>query len=176
MEVKGNLEGMKKNLAKTFEKKLSDLDIQFKKESELLKKDFQKEIDRIRTENQSRLDKETKALRHKLTSEKNRQIGLIKTTKRQELINSVIDSIIKDAKEIIKSKDYIDIVKKSLPIDAKIYGDKTYEKTFGKVNEDKSINGIRAEKENIIYDFTIESMIDSKNDAIKDVIAQELFK
>lgn len=178
MKTYGNLKDLKEGLNKIFESKHDELDKYFEDKKKEIQDIYDKRLAEINSENEETLSEELESIKETYETAKKIEARNDYQAKKEELIAMVVDEIAKDASKIAKSKKYIDFVKKNLPPKATIYASSdSFKALIGHpVKVDKKIDGIRAQVDNIVYDFTISSLLSSNNERIKEEISKELFK
>lgn len=179
METHGNLAELKENLNQIFENKIKEIDKYFQDKSVEMASEFEEKHKAILQENEKKLKEELDATSERLENQMNLEARKALQKKKEEMIFSVIEEIKTDVKKIIKSKDYLDYLKKTLPketMDVYADSDSYSSVTKNKITKDSSLDGLKAVHENVIYDLTISSLINSNLEKMKETIARELFK
>lgn len=178
MKTYGNLEDLKVSLNEVFDQKIKELDRYSEKKTKEIKDIFDEKLNFMKSEHKEIMKEELSNLKERLENNQKIEEKKIEQQKKEEMIEKVVEDLRADAKKILSSKKYMDFLKKSLPKNAVVYADSNdYSKVIdSKINIDKNILGVKATYENMVFDLTINSMIDSNIERLKETIAKELFK
>lgn len=180
MQVYGNISSLKKSIERKYSSQIKAIDKETEKEIEKIKRETEKQIALLKTKMKTSAELEAKKIDSKVMSEVTLKAKRDFEKKREELINKVFDKAHAKAKKVAHSKEYIDYVKKKLPEEeAEAIGDSAYYKKFFpaiKLKIDKNIIGLKFSSANIIYDFTLDSILNSEKDNLRHTISKVLFK
>jgi vacuolar-type H+-ATPase subunit E/Vma4 len=178
METFGNIGGLKAAIEKKYSSRIRTLE----KEKEHALKEIEKEVLKKLGELKPKmlLQKETESKRKYstiLTEEKMKAVKSFQE-KREELINKVFSEAKKRAKHMVHTEKYAAYVKKNMPSgeDMQMYGDDVYyQKFFPEIKIDKALNGIVCKSRDVIYDFTLDHLMESKKESLRYEVSKILF-
>jgi len=177
MEVFGNIEALKEAIEKKYTSKIREVEKEKEKQLNEIDKELKKKLNLLDSRMKTASDAEVKKTHSVILSEEKLKAKKEFEEKREELINKVFKEAEKKSKKIVRSKEYIDYVKSNIPKekDLKVTGSDALKKHFPKLKVDKNILGLKFESEGIIYDFTLDNMINSKKDVLRHEISKVLF-
>lgn len=177
MEILGNARSIEDSIRQKYEKDINNVQKELDKNIELKRKEFEKQKELKLADISTATDFEVKKEHSKILSEENLKAKREFESAREILIEKVFKEAEKKAAKIAHSKDYIEFVKKRMPEDCKIIADSDFfKKHFGNIKVDKNIVGVKGQIGNVIYDFSLDGIINSKRDELRHVITKALFK
>jgi vacuolar-type H+-ATPase subunit E/Vma4 len=181
MKTYGDKEGLKTGLKEIFEKSIREIEEYKRKTLDEMKKSFEEQKKTLISEQDKKIKDELETLRQNLIRKKESEADSAFQKEKDKMVSKVIDSIRKEKKQIAASKRYVSAVRPKIPKDSIIYGSDDiythdYKHVFPKMKKLKSGTGIKAKKDNVMIDFTIESLIDANIDTIRESIEEELFR
>lgn len=178
MEMFGNVEALKKAIEKKYSSKIKEVEKDRDRQIEGINKELKKEFDLIGLRMKTVTDAAIKKTHSMILSSEKLKAKKEFEEKREALIYEIFRKAEKKTGKIAHSKEYVDYVKKNMP-KAKglvVKGDSTYyKKEFPKLKTDKNIVGVKFESEDVIYDFTLDNMINSKKDVLRQEVSKILF-
>ncbi len=177
MEIFGNAEYIKKVIEERYNLKIKELEKERDKSLEELRIKFENEIKLLRIQMKNKKETEVKKVYSMIFNEEKLKAKKEFEEKRNSLIESVFKEAKKRAKDFVHSKAYIEYIKKNMPKEkVEIIGDSDYyRKFFPKLKIDKSLIGIIFKSKNIVYDFTLDNIINSKKDILRHELSKILF-
>lgn len=178
MEVFGNVKGLKGAIEKKYSSKIKEVEKEKEKQLAEIDKELGKELELLRSRMKTTTDAEVKKTHSMILSSEKLKAKKEFEEKRESLIEEVFKKAEKKASKITHSKEYMDYVKSNMPKEqnARVIGDGAYYKeSFPKLKINKSIVGIKFELEGLIYDFTLNNIINSKKDILRQEVSKILF-
>lgn len=178
MEVFGNVKGLKGAIEKKYSSKIKEVEKEKEKQLAEIDKELGKELELLRSRMKTTTDAEVKKTHSMILSSEKLKAKKEFEEKRESLIEEVFKKAEKKASKITHSKEYMDYVKSNMPKEqnARVIGDSAYYKeSFPKLKINKSIVGIKFELEGLIYDFTLNNIINSKKDILRQEVSKILF-
>lgn len=179
METFGNIDGIKSVIEKKYTLNIDQVLKEKEKKLEEIDNEIRKKLTKLRSKMLSIKDTESKRKYSIILTEEKMKAMKQFQEKREELINSVFAEAEKRAKEITRNEKYIEYVKKNMPkIESfKIVADDDYyQKFFPELEIDKSITGVVFKSGEIIYDFDLNHLVESKKDSLRYELSEILFK
>lgn len=177
MEIFGNIEHIKESIKQKYEKDISNIQKELDKTIAAKKQEFKKQKEIELANISTATDFEVKKEYSKILSEQNLKAKRDFESAREDLIKTVFKEAEEKAIKIAHSKDYIDFVKKRVPENCTIIADSDFfKKYFDKIEIDKSIVGIKCKVGNVIYDFSLDGIMKSKRDELRNIVTKVLFK
>lgn len=178
MEIFGNVEALKGAIEKKYAAEIKKVEEDRDKQLAEIDKELKKKVELLSSHMKTAIDAEVKKTHSMILSEEKLKAKKEFEEKRESLINAIFKEAEKKAKKIAHSREYIDFVKENIPKEKGflIIGDGDYyKKLFPKVKVDKSIIGLRFEGEGLVYDFTLNNMIEARKDVLRHDISKVLF-
>ncbi len=177
MTVLGNVDKFKKRLEKVYERKLKDYKGLALKEEQQLRHDFETGKNAIDLNTKIAIERESKLEVRRIINKEKFRAKQIYEQKREEIISEVFSQALERAGDFVKSKDYIKYVKSCIPNKTGIVvkaDSKDYDIKYN-VKVKKGIIGIKAIDGRVIYDFTVQGLIDAKFESLRLMVDKELF-
>ncbi len=178
MEIYGNIEALKGAIEKKYSSKIKGIEKETEKQLADIDKELSKELELLKSRMKTTTDAEVKKTHSMILSSEKLKAKKEFEEKRESLIEGVFKKAEKKASKITHSKEYIDYVRSNMPKEqnVRVIGDDAYYKEhFPKLKIDKSIVGIKFELEGLIYDFTLNNIINSKKDILRQEVSKILF-
>jgi vacuolar-type H+-ATPase subunit E/Vma4 len=178
METFGNMESMKSAIEKKYSSKIKEIEKERDAQLAGINKQLSKELELIRSHMQTEIEAEANKMHSMVLSSEKLKAKKEFEEKREALLDKVFIEAIKKAYQVAHTKDYVAYVKKNMPKGASfvVKGDSPYfKKAFHKLKIDKKIVGIRFESADIVYDFTLDNIISSKKDILRQEVSRILF-
>jgi len=178
METFGNIEALKGAIEKKYASKIKEVEKDREKQLKEIEQELNKKLEVLKSRMKTKIDAEVKKTHSMILSEEKLKAKKEFEEKREGMIESVFKEAEKKAKKIAHTKEYMDFVNKNLPEekDLSIIGDGTYYKeTFPELKVDKDLIGLKFESKGIIYDFTLDNIIKSKRDILRQEVSKVLF-
>lgn len=178
MEVFGNVEGLKSSIEKKYSSEIKLIKAEREKQLKEVDKKLKKELELLRSQMETLTDADVKKAYSKILSEEKLKAKKEFEEKREAIINSIFAEAEKKALKIVHTSEYINFVKKNRPKEKGllVVGDSNYyKKSFPKIKLDKNILGLKFESEGVIYDFTLDNIIASKKDVLRQEVSRILF-
>lgn len=178
MEVFGNVEGLKNFIEKRHSSEIELIKLEKEKQLKEADKKLKKELELLRSHMKTLTDADVKKAYSKILSEEKLKAKKVFEEKREAIINSVFAEAEKKAAKIVHTSEYINFVKRNMPQEKGllVIGDSNYyKKAFPKIKVDKSILGLKFESEGAIYDFTLDNLIASKKEILRQEVSRVLF-
>ncbi len=178
MQVSGNLNGLKKEIEKSYATKLDAFKAEQKEAFEESKKTLLEKHKRSLNRTKMDIEAEEHNVFRTTLSEEKLSAKQEYEQKREELLSDIFDAAQKKAGKAVKSKGYVSLVKKAA---AKIKNasfegsEKSYEKDFPGIVINDKIQGIIVKSDKEIFDFTYPSFIASERSKLRDMLSKELF-
>lgn len=176
MEVFGNAKSLMNEIEHRYNKEIAKLDLETERSLAELKKKAEEEIGFWKSKYDLYCEAEAKKRASRIISEEKLKAKKEYEQVREDLINEVLLLAEKQAGTFAHSKSYIDFVKKNIPPFKEynvIAGSEKYSQAFPKSNiaVDTSIQGIKIEKDGVVYDFSVSSALQSKREALRRTIS-----
>lgn len=178
MEVFGNVEGLKDYIEKRYSSEIKLIKAEKEKQLEEIDKILKKELELLRSHMKTLTNADVKKAYSMILSEERLKAKKEFEEKREAIINSVFAEAEKKAEKIVHTSEYIDFVRKNMPQEKGllVVGDSNYyKKAFPKVKVDKNMLGLKFESEGVTYDFTLDNMIASKKEILRQEVSRILF-
>lgn len=176
METFGDVEGFKKTIEGKYSTEIRKLEEATEERIQELREDYENRFLVTQKQIESETALESSKLAARVKSEKEIHARREFEQKREELIEAVFREVMERALKLAHSKQYVDYVKKRLPKDAVVVCDSSYyKKAFPKAKVDKSIVGVTAVSGNLVYNFTIDALVESKKEHLRNTAAKTLF-
>ncbi|MFH1642565.1 MAG: hypothetical protein ABIC04_06740 [Nanoarchaeota archaeon] len=177
MEVFGNVEALKSSIERNYTLQIKKLNIEKEKKLAEIDKIFKKEQDILRSQMKTATDAAVKKAHSMILSEEELKAKKEFEKKRDAIIESVFKEAMKQAERKVHTKEYLDFVKKNMPDGMKAIADSDYYKKIAPdLTIDKNMQGIKFVSEDVIYDFGLNNLIESKKDILRQEISGVLFK
>ena len=180
MQTYGSLEDLKEAIEKKYGEEIRKKEKETETEVNKLNNELEEKekIEKLRAE--TSLEAEEKKAYGKILSEEKLKAKRSFEKTREEMINQIFKETEKKSAEIVKTKRYIDFVKKkakNIPKSAVITANSDiYKKDFkAKINIDKNILGMKFKQGDIVYDLTLDGLIRSRKDEVRHIISKTLF-
>jgi vacuolar-type H+-ATPase subunit E/Vma4 len=178
MEVFGNIEALKGAIEKKYSSKIKEIEKQEEKQLEEIDKELKKKLGLLKSHMKTATDAAVKKTYSMILSSEKLKAKKEFEEKRESLIEAVFEEAKEKAKDIVHTQEYIDYVKKNMPKEKGIVvtGDSDYyQKFFPDIKINKNNVGIRFEAKGVIYDFTLDNIINSKKDILRHEVSKVLF-
>ena len=179
MKTLGNLSKIKTCIEQRFTAELKRIDSETAAEVEKIRAAEKNETDALEHDMKSRQEAETEKAYQAVYNEEKLKLQGEFDQRRQDIIDQVFDDAMKKAAKFAESKEYEKFVKahlKSLPSGAHLTGhSESFKKHFKGLKIDKSIIGIRAEADNVVYDLTIPALVDANRESLRTELNSVLF-
>lgn len=177
MEIFGNVEALKGAIEKKYSSKIKEIEKEKEKQLGEIDEELKKKLELLRSHMKTIMDAEVNKAYSMILSGEKLKAKKEFEEKREALIDAVFKEAEKKAKSIVHTKEYIDFVNKNMPKEESlVIGDGDYyKKFFPKLKIDKNIMGLRFESEGVIYDFTLDNMIEAKRDVLRHEVSKVLF-
>jgi vacuolar-type H+-ATPase subunit E/Vma4 len=178
MEAFGNIEGLKKAIQQKYSLKIREVEKERDKELKSIEKDLKKALKLQESRMKTNTDAAAKKTYSMILSSEKLKAKKEFEEKREALIEAVFRNARKQARTVAHSREYVDFVAKNAPKEPGIIikGDaELYKQTFPELHLDESLLGIKFVSEGVIYDFTLDNMIDSKKDILRQEVSNILF-
>lgn len=178
MEVFGNVEALKGAIKKKYSAEIKKVEEDRNRQLAEVDKELKKKLELLSSHMKTAIDAEVKKTHSMILSEEKLKAKKEFEEKRESLIEAVFKEAEKKAKKIAHSREYIDFVKENIPKEEGflIIGDGDYyKKLFPKLEVDKNIIGLRFEAEGLVYDFTLDDIIEAKKDVLRHEVTKVLF-
>lgn len=178
MEIFGNVEALKGAIEKKYVSKIKEVEKEKGKELKEIEKELTNKLELLRSHMKTATDAEVKKAHSMILSAEKLKAKKEFEEKRESIILSVFKEAEKRAKEIAHTEEYLDFVAKDMPEEKKtaIVGDDKYYKTaYPKMKVRKGIIGLKFESKDVTYDFTLDNLISSKRDVLRQEVSKVLF-
>lgn len=178
MEIFGNIEALKGAIEKKYTSKINKVSKETEKQLAEVDKELKKKLVLLKSHMKTETDAEVKKTHSMILSSEKLKAKKEFEEERESLINKVFKEAAKKASKVAHSEEYIDYVKANMPgnEDITIIGDAAlYEKHFPGIKIEKGIVGMKFVSESITYDFTLNNIIDSKKDILRQEVSRILF-
>jgi len=178
MEIFGNVEGLKGSIERKYSSKIKQVEKEKEKQLEEIDEELKEKIELLRSKMGTAIGGDVRKTHSMILSEEKLKSKREFEEKRESIINKVFKEAEKKAKKIAHSKAYIDYVKANLPKKGKFSvkcDGAYYKKFFSKLKIDKKLVGLKFESEGLVYDFTLDNIIDSKKDVLRQEVSKVLF-
>ncbi|MBN1156274.1 hypothetical protein JXA85_01535 [Candidatus Woesearchaeota archaeon] len=178
MIIHGSVSRIKKAVEKRYDKLYAEIRKNADRQIDMLRKESNENLSGMRKEHRILLSRERHQLYTKLLNEEKLRLRLKQNDLKERLIRKVLEKVRKDAKAIILTQSYIDFVK------SRVRGEKnlscvgsseSYRKHFQNFRIDRTINGTILEGNGTIFDFTVDSLLESKKDELRYIASRKLF-
>jgi len=177
MEVYGNVDALKGAIEKKYSSKIKAVEKEKEKQLVDIGKELKKKIEVLKLQMKTMTDAESKKAYSMILSGEKLKAKKEFEEKRESLIEAVFKEAMKRAKKVAHSDDYMEYVKKNMPDGGlQVVGDSDYyKKEFPGLNVDDSIVGMKFMSDDLIYDVTVDNMITSKKDVLRQEVSKILF-
>ncbi len=179
MAIIGKLTGLKSSIEQQFETDISALKEEADQEISTFKAEEKSIISSLEKDSKSEQEFEVEKAHRSVYNEGALKLDRAFEQKRQELIEQVFDDALSRASKFALTKEYLAFAKKhfkTLPKNVEIRGHSpSYKKIFKKLKLDKTIIGLKAVSTEVTYDLTVSTLIEAKQDALKQAITKALF-
>jgi vacuolar-type H+-ATPase subunit E/Vma4 len=176
MQIYGNIQALKKGIEEKYAKEIRDIDKDITSQIREINKETDKKVNLMKADQKTVREEEVRKTKSRVMNEEK-----LKAKKAfEEAREKMIDSVFKDAEKKLgkkaNEKAYIDLVKKKIPKDAQaIVGDAVLKKHFSNAKMDKTVIGVKFKSENIIYDFSLNGLLESRKEHLRSVITKSLW-
>ncbi|RLG70271.1 MAG: hypothetical protein DRO04_02100 [Candidatus Iainarchaeum archaeon] len=173
----GNKEYIKESIKQYYLEQLKE----FHKEIQQKEKEIQlkaaEQIKRLREEALQRLQRELATVRASTLNEEKLKAKREYEMLREELIERVLQELKKKLPQLSSSQQYIKAVKRNMPKEYEyaLVGNEKLKKIFKKAKISKGIQGVKFVTKDAVIDFTLDRMLEAKQDMIRESIAKEVF-
>ncbi|MBN2127120.1 MAG: hypothetical protein JW703_01875 [Candidatus Diapherotrites archaeon] len=175
MELHGSINGLKEAIQKDYAEKIEEINREKNAQINELRKKFKEESILLEDELQQNQELKLKELKTRVLNEQKLAAKHEFEKAREEIIQKVMTEIKQDFSKIMKSKEYLEFAKKSIPENAVVYGNPFFKNDFQNLKAEKDLMGLRFEKENIIYDLSLDALFEAKEFLIREKIANILW-
>ncbi|MBU0628242.1 MAG: hypothetical protein KKC75_03565 [Nanoarchaeota archaeon] len=179
MQVFGNIGNLKRAIEKKYSDKVKQAEKERDKQLEEIDRELKKKISVMRSHSDTVIETDSKRAFLRILSEERLKAKSEFEAKREKLIESVFKEAAKKAKDVAHSKRYAEYVKSNMPDGdgfSLVGDDKYYMEDFPGIAVEKGAIGIRVESEGMIYDFTLDNIIESKKEALREEVSKALFE
>ncbi|GEM_PF-5762762 len=177
MKVVGSIASLEKEIRRKYESDLRKLEKEAKQRIEKIRSTTRDKLKAIRERNKPRINRIKETSKRAALNEVKMKWKLEYQREKEKMANTIINEIRKDLRKIAHSKSYLDYLKRKMPKgNFEVYADSNYyQKLFKKkIKIDRSITGVRLIGKDVVYDFTLESILNAKMPRIKMVISKVL--
>ncbi len=178
MEVYGNISALKKGIEERYKNEIA----QIEKEAEDKAKDFdakkKKRLQVLKADFKTRKGEKVKEAKQRVLNEKKLEAKKEFELEREKLIQQVFEDVKKKASKIVLTKQYIEYVKKNVPKEKgflAMVGPAFLKKSFPKSKEEKGLIGVKFVGDEIIYDYSINALLEAREDFVRHTITKNLF-
>jgi len=177
MKVFGNANALKKSIEKTYSDKVKEIDNGAKEEIKEINDQAKKEMDELVAKLQLATESEVNKTYSRKISEQTMEVKKRYEEQREACINEVFEEAEKQAAKIAHSAAYTKFVKKNMPKGRfTIVADGPYfKKAFPRAKVERGFHGIKFVSNEVTFDFTLNSAIASKRDALRHMVNEKLF-
>jgi vacuolar-type H+-ATPase subunit E/Vma4 len=175
----GDVEALKRSIKNRYDSEIRDLKKRYEKEKRDIEEKIQREVKSIISEAKIAADREAAQERSRVFSEEKLKAKREFEEAREEVINRVFSEVRKEIPKVTHSPRYIAYLKKKkreLDLEkSQAFADGGYyEKVFPKWKKDAGIVGVRLLSEEAAYDFTLDSVLESKKEMLRMEISKAL--
>ncbi|MFC2174540.1 hypothetical protein ACFLQ2_01595 [archaeon] len=179
MQVVGNLRGLEKAVKERYRSDAKSLDSEAKARIKKIRDWQSTQVKEIKASRKARLESVQETAKRRVINEANMAARMEYQREKEKYISSVVDEADKGLKKLSESKEYLDYVKAHLPKlkDYTAYcGSAKYTDLFGdKAKLDKTIVGVKIVSGETTYDFTLDSLMESRVSEVKMAASKALF-
>jgi len=180
MQVYGNTEGLKKEIEQKYEAQIKEIMSKAQSEVNAIIKEADEKAEMIIEQAKTDAESASREAMQRVLNEEKLKAKREFEEAREKLILEVIEKVKRKAKEVSKSNEYLAFLKANVPKEknAVVFGgsEASYKKVFPKMKADKTIVGVKITAEDVVYDFTLENMINSNEEVVRRTITTEMFK
>lgn len=179
MEVFGDAEALKKVIESKYSLRIKEAEKEKDKKLEEIDKELKKKLEILNAHMKMTSEAEAKKAYSMVLSKEKLNAKKEFEELREKLIDSVFKEADKRAKKFAHSEEYIEFVRENMPKDSKAIcvGDSDYyKKLMPNIKVDNNLVGVKFESDGVIYDFTLNNIIESKKDVLRQEISKVLFK
>ncbi|MCX8158048.1 MAG: hypothetical protein N3D73_00045 [Candidatus Diapherotrites archaeon] len=167
MQYYGNLDKLKRIIKKGYDKKISEIRKEKRNILKAMKKDLDEKLRKIKEDFDLLKEDKVKEIKSSVYSEISLKVRRDLENEKELLFKDFLNNLKKNYENVIKSKDYIDYVLAKQPKDSLAEGPSVFRKYFVRFKENNLIKGVLFHKEGVVYDLTIDSLIEEKEDFLK---------
>ncbi|MBW2989148.1 V-type ATP synthase subunit E [Candidatus Woesearchaeota archaeon] len=178
MEVFGNVDALKESIQKRYSSEIKEIEKDNKKRLDIINRDLKGKLGILSSRTKAISKAEMDKAHSMILSEEKLKAKKEFEEKRESLIGEVFEEAKKKAKDIVHSSRYVNFVRKSMQQKKgfSVIGDSDYYKDFfPELEVDDSIIGLKFMSKSVSYDFTLNNIIASKKDALRQEVSRILF-
>lgn len=178
MKAYGNIDALKKSIQKNYDEKIKEVEERTAEGLKHMEGEARERLEIMRAEAAVQLATEANVAKARTLNEEKLKAKMEFENEREKMINSIFEEIEKRKDKIAAGKEYIDHVKSRLPEGEKLEavgGSPAYKSHFKDLKMDRGITGLLFKSEYTIYDFTIEKMVESERDRLRETAIKSLF-
>jgi len=182
MKSFGDLEQLKKIIEEKYSQEFDEIAKTTKEYTTEIEKEYKVRLEKEQEKIMSETVAEAERVKVKTLIEKKLEAKHQFETVRETYLQGVLESVRKKAINMFHSSHYIKFVKSALPKDLKSYtalGDDTFYKKHLKLKNfvvDKSVIGVKIIAPPVVYDYTLETLLQAKNEKMRELINKILFE
>ncbi len=175
MEVHGSIEELKKVIEGDYRKKIREVNSHKRAQIREIEKKAKQERALLQRESKQEIDSKAGEAKAMVLNEQKLAAKRRFEEAREAMIQQVMNEARKGFPRLMKSKQYLDFVKKKVPSGCTVYGNAFFKKHFKNIKAEKDLNGVRFEKGAVIYDLSLDALFEAKEDAIREKVIEALW-
>ncbi|MCK4327162.1 MAG: hypothetical protein KAW41_01660 [Candidatus Diapherotrites archaeon] len=180
MKVVGDLRGLEKAVKQRYRSDAKSLESEARARTKKIRDWQSEQVKEIKRSRKARLESVRETAKRRVVNEARMKARMEYQREKEKHIASVVAEARKGLKKLSESEEYMSYVKRHLP-KVKGYtaycGSPKYKDIFGdKMKPDKAITGVKIVAGDTAYDFTLDSLMDSRISEVKMAASKALFE
>jgi len=175
MEVYGSIEGLKKALEEDYRAKLRKVNSRKAAQLKEIRNSLKKHLALVEAELKQEADSKLREANAMVLNEQKLSAKRSFEEAREKMVQAVLSEVRESFPTVMKSKPYLDFVKKNSPKDAVVFGNPFFGSHFGKLRVDENLMGVRFVKGSVIYDLSLNALLEAKEFAVREKAIEALW-
>ncbi len=174
MEVHGNIKGLKKAIKENYDSKIREVNSRKAAQVKEINKSMKQELAVLQAALEQESGSKIREARAMVLNEQKLSAKRMFEDSREQMVQEVMASAKKKFPAVIKSRRYIDFVKKQVPKGVTVYGNSSLKKNFRNLKTE-NLSGVRFVRGSVIYDLTLDALFEAKESKIREKIIETLW-
>lgn len=175
MEVHGNIKSLKKAIEQDYLGKAREINRHKNAQIRDIRQALDNDIYALESELRQKLDSKARETNAMVLNEQKLTAKMQFEEAREQMVQEVLGKAREDFPILMKSKKYIDFVKKNVPKNAEVFGNPFFKKHFKNLKVEKEMSGVKFIKGPIIYDLSLEALLEAREFSARGKLIEELW-
>ena len=175
MEAHGSLDALKKAIQADYRKKAREINSHKAAQIKEIRANAALQTSLVQKELSQDLEARAAEARAMVLNEQKLSAKRAFEEAREAMVREVLSEARERFSNVLKSSQYLGFVKRNSPSNAVVYGSPFLKKHFRGLKPDTSMNGLKFVKGQVIYDFGLESLLESRESAVRERVISTLW-